>query len=104
MLEVRTDELPGTEVGVVYDRTHRIVYTLEEGYFEDDIMHARAKRELFQVVRHQWAKDGGIPLQVYAWMRLRMGLPLEVVSMVQALLHDGTNLELGSGMLPRFET
>merc|ERR1711998_812409 len=91
MLEVRvqsgTDDQPTrTKPGIIFDRTHGIVYTLEPSYFSHDCVPAEALLAEFDVVQHRWNKDGGIPLPMSAWMRFRKDVPLDVVRMLQAML------------------
>jgi len=106
MLEVRvqsdTDAQPTrAKPGLIFDRTHGVVYTLEPDYFSHDCVPAQALLAKFGVVRHRWNKDGGIPLVLYTWMRYRKGVPLDVVRMLHARLYNGTNPTCGPGMLPQ---
>ena len=83
--------------GLCYDRTNGIVYTLCEDYFVDlsDYSSALPEASVFleehPIVGRRWNKDGGIPRLMFAWMRFRKGVPVDVVRVMQKFLGLGTD-------------
>lgn len=96
LLELRVpEELPEEahpwDESLCYDRVHNVVYTLDPNYFLPRFSSARKLLSRFPVVARQWAKDGGISRLVYAWLRYRKGLPLDIVKELQVLVGNGTD-------------